>query len=342
MMKDASDVSAMPEGEELVYSSDAEPGIARKRAGKGFRYVDARGRAVRDAGVLSRINALAIPPAYEDVWICPDPNGHIQATARDARGRKQYRYHDRWTEIRDADKYRQLEQFGAALPRIRRRVERDMQSNAPTIQKITALVVRILDLTLVRIGTREYAKSNKSFGLTTLRRRHASVMGSRIRFQFRGKSGVRQDVTINDRRIARAIRRCMEIPGHELFQYRDEEGSTHCVDSGCVNAYLKVAGGGDFTAKDYRTWGASVFAFNELQKRSGGGAQPPDKAALGAVYKAAAQMLGNTPAICRDCYIHPAVTQAYLDGKLPPRVSLNAPAGLRADERRFLAFLRAC
>lgn len=341
-MKDASDVFDMPAGGELVYSSDAEPGIARKRAGKGFRYVDAQGRTVRDAGVLSRINALAIPPAYEDVWICPDPNGHIQATARDARGRKQYRYHDRWKEIRDAHKYRQLEQFGAALPRIRRRVERDMRSNALTIQKITALVVRILDLTLIRIGAREYAKKNRSFGLTTLRRRHASVTGSRIRFQFRGKSGVRQDVTINDRRIARAIRRCMEIPGHELFQYRDDEGNTHCIDSGCVNAYLKAAGGGDFTAKHYRTWGASVFAFNELQKSSGGGKQPPGKAVLGPVCKAAAHMLGNTPAICRDCYIHPAVTQAYLDGKLPPRAGVKVPTGLSADERRFLAFLRAC
>ncbi|MFW7342663.1 DNA topoisomerase IB [Pollutimonas sp. H1-120] len=341
-MKDASDVSEVAEGGRgLVYSTDAEPGIARKKAGKGFRYVDAQGKAIRDASVLNRINALAIPPAYEDVWICPDPDGHIQATARDARGRKQYRYHDQWKEIRDAHKYRQLEQFGAALPRIRRRVERDMQSNALTIRKITALVVKLLDLTLIRVGTREYAKSNKSFGLTTLRRRHATVMGSRIRFQFRGKSGVRHDVTINDRRIARAIRRCMEIPGHELFQYRDEEGSTHRIDSGCVNDYLKVAGGGDFTAKHYRTWGASVFAFKQLQKH-GGGTRVCGKAALGDVYKAAAQMLGNTPAICRDCYIHPAVTQAYLAGQLPPRASLSAPAGLRADERRFLAFLRAC
>lgn len=341
-MKDAPDTPGMSVDEEgLTYSADTEPGIRRERAGKGFRYVDAQGRAVRDARVLSRINALAIPPAYEDVWICPDPQGHIQATARDARGRKQYRYHDHWRQIRDADKYRQLEQFGAALPRIRRRVERDMAADALTTRKITAVVIRLLDLTLIRVGTREYAKSNKSFGLTTLRRRHASVIGSRIRFQFRGKSGVQHDVTINDRRIARVIKRCMEIPGHELFQYRDAQGAVHCVDSGCVNAYLKEAGGGDFTAKHYRTWAASVSAFNQLQSLACG-KEAPDKASLGAVYKSTAALLGNTPAICRDCYIHPAVVAAYLAGQLPTRAPLKTPAGLRADERRFLAFLRAC
>jgi DNA topoisomerase-1 len=341
-MKDAPDIPDIAPGAEgLAYSSDTEPGITRRRSGKGFRYIDAQGRAVRDPKVLARINALAIPPAYEDVWICTDPKGHIQATARDARGRKQYRYHDQWREIRDADKYRQLEQFGLALPRIRSRVARDMALDELTTRKITAVVVKLLDLTLIRVGTREYARSNKSFGLTTLRRRHASVMGSRIRFQFRGKSGVQHDVTINDRRIARVIRRCMEIPGHELFQYRDAQGVVHCVDSGCVNAYLKEAGGGDFTAKHYRTWAASVFAFSQLQGRARVAAAP-DKAAVGAVYKSTAALLGNTPAICRDCYIHPAVTQAYLDGRLPPQASLKTPAGLRADERRFLAFLRAC
>ncbi|UYO92179.1 DNA topoisomerase IB [Pollutimonas sp. M17] len=341
-MSDVPDLAqALAGGRDLVYSADTDPGISRKRAGKAFRYVDAQGRAVRDARVLKRINALAIPPAYEDVWICPDPKGHIQATARDARGRKQYRYHEHWKEIRDADKYRQLAEFGAALPRIRRRVERDMRSEALTVRKVTAVVVRLLDLTLIRVGTREYAKTNKSFGLTTLRRRHASVMGSRIRFQFRGKSGVRHDVTINDRRIARVIRRCMEIPGHELFQFRDAQGDAQRIDSGCVNAYLKEAGGGDFTAKHYRTWAASVLAFSQLQDR-GSKNEAPDRTAVAEACKATAQMLGNTPAICRDCYIHPAVTEAYLAGTLPPRSSLKTPAGLRADERRFLAFLRAC
>ncbi|HWL29652.1 MAG TPA: DNA topoisomerase IB [Burkholderiaceae bacterium] len=327
---------------DLVYGADDGPGITRKRSGDHFVYVDPDGKPVRDQAVIARINALAIPPAYEDVWICPDEKGHIQATGRDARGRKQYRYHEQWNQVRDATKYQQLGEFAAALPRIRRRVARDMQSRAMTQDKVVAVVVRLLELTLIRIGTRTYARTNKSYGLTTLRRRHTSVRGSSVRFRFKGKSGVQHDLTVTDRRIAAVIKRCMEIPGQELFQYQDAEGNVHRIDSGSVNAYLKEAGKADFTAKHYRTWAASVFALDVLQQAQRSGTRPT-RAAVTDMLKAASRLLGNTPAVCRDCYIHPAIISAFLDGHLPERKSYPGPAGLNADERRFLAFLlQAC
>ena len=322
----------------LVYVTDDTPGITRLRHEDEHRYVGPDGNLIVDFKVISRINALAIPPAYEDVWICPNPDGHIQATARDARGRKQYRYHEQWTQIRDAGKYQQLGQFALALPRIRRRVARDMKCRTLGNEKIVAVVVRLLELTLMRVGTRAYAKANKSYGLTTLRRKHASVVGNKVRFQFTGKSGVQHDVTINDRRIARVVKRCMEIPGHELFQYKDAEGNVRCVDSGSVNAYLKAASGGDFTAKHYRTWAASVFAMRLLQsmEHCDGAA---GRRVVNEVVKKTATLLGNTPAVCRACYIHPSVIDAYLAKELPERKTVAGPAGLNADERRFLAFL---
>ena len=324
----------------LVYSADDMPGITRRRAGKGFRYIGPDGQSIRDPQVMARIRALAIPPAYEQVWICPDPRGHIQATARDQKGRKQYCYHSDWTSVRNASKYDQLLDFALALPRIRRRAARDMAAAAPAHQKVIAVVVQLLEATLIRIGQREYATANKSFGLTTMRRRHATVAGDSVRFRFKGKSGIRHDVTIRDRRIARAVRRCMEIPGHELFQYVDEEGNAHRVDSGQVNAYLKVAGGGEFTAKHYRTWAASVFALERLLKSD---LTEPSRrrGAVNDAVKATAALLGNTATVCRNCYIHPALLEAALAGELHELAPAAGPRGLRAAERRFLAFLQA-
>jgi DNA topoisomerase-1 len=327
--------------EALNYSADTGPGITRQREGDGFIYYDARGRLIAKRATLRRIEAMAIPPAYTDVWICPDPNGHIQATARDARGRKQYRYHEQWRQLRDTNKYQQLEAFGSALPRIRRVAKADMKAKGLTQERITALVICLLESTLIRIGTKHYARTNKSYGLTTLRRRHASVAGSTIRFQFKGKSGVHHDVTISDRRIASVIKRCLDMPGQELFRYKDAQSNIRSIDSGAINAWLKAASGGDFTAKHYRTWGASVYTMKRLQQLQVLQGSTPTRKALGEVVKQAAALLGNTATVCRNCYIHPAIIEAYLTGTLPPRRSVPAPRGLRADERRFLAFLRS-
>lgn len=290
-----------------------------------------------DRKVLERIKALAIPPAYTQVWISPSAQGHLQATGRDAKGRKQYRYHDLWQAQRRLSNYGQLLAFAQALPRIRRRVARDMGARTPGRDKVAALVARLLETTLIRIGSREYARRNKSYGLTTLKPRHATLGTASVRFRFRGKSGVMHDVAVNDRRIARAVRRCMELPGQELFQYLDDEGEVHSMDSGTVNAYLKQASGADFTAKDYRTWAGSLRAFVALQRHAGTG--PPNRAVLVQVVKEVAQDLNNTPAVCKACYIHPAIIEAYLAGELPDRKPCGGPRGLRADERRLLAFL---
>ncbi|ANN72303.1 DNA topoisomerase IB [Bordetella bronchialis] len=323
----------------LVYVDDRGPGITRRLAGEVYEYYDASGKRVRDPEVIRRINALVIPPAYTDVWICPDPSGHIQATGRDARGRKQYRYHASWHAVRDANKYEQLTEFALALPRIRRKVERDLGTPGLTHDKVVAVVVRLLETTVIRIGSQAYARANGSYGLTTLRRRHTTIAGNRIRFRFRGKSGVEHDVTVNDRRIAAVVKRCMEISGHELFTYREEDGRTRVVDSGCVNDYLRQAGKADFTAKHYRTWAGSVQALAELSKRPWS-TQAEAKRNVVEVVKAVAKRLGNTPTVCRQCYIHPRVLEAYLAGELPPRLAAPAsPRGLDADERRLLHFL---
>ncbi|WP_454674192.1 DNA topoisomerase IB [Achromobacter pestifer] len=325
----------------LVYVDDTQPGYRRRRVnGSAFQYLDTQGKRIEDAAEIARIQALVIPPAYEDVWICPLPHGHLQATGRDARGRKQYRYHPGWAALRDADKYQNLLAFGQALPRIRRQVDRDMRTNGLAQQKVIATLVRLLETTLIRIGAREYARANKSYGLTTLKRRHATVAGSRLRFRFQGKSGVPHDVTVTDRRVTRIIKRCLEIPGQQLFQYLDEEGGKHPVDSEAVNAYLRAAGAGDFTAKHYRTWAGSVLAHSALQ------AQPYQNEAQAKqtvvdVIKQVSQRLANTPAVCRACYVHPSVLEAYLAGALPPKSRApDSPRGLAADERRLLAFLR--
>jgi len=329
---------ATPDGR-LHYADDTAAGYTRRRLpGGGFAYYDTRGRRIRDAAVVARIDALAIPPAYESVWICPSPRGHLQATGRDARGRKQYRYHPDWRALCDADKYGQLLEFGQSLPRIRRRVARDMRRPALSREKVLAVVVRLLEATLVRVGTREYARANGSYGLTTLLRRHAQVQGRRLRLRFRGKSSVPHDVTVTDRAVARTVRRCLEIPGQQLFQYLDADGQPHDVDSDRVNAYLKEASGSDFTAKHYRTWAGSVRALAELRRPE---YAPPRPSRVPAAVKRVAERLYNTPAVCRKCYIHPAVIEAYLAGELGPGGRAPAgPAGLSADERRLLALLR--
>lgn len=327
---------------ELIYVDDTQAGYTRVRVnGHTFHYLDVQGKRITDEKEIRRIDALAIPPAYENVWICPSPKGHLQATARDARGRKQYRYHPAWTAVRDADKYQNLLSFGQALPRIRRQVARHMATPGLSQEKVVAVLVRLLEITLIRIGTREYARANKSYGLTTLKRRHTTVAGSRFRFRFQGKSGVAHDVTVTDRRVARVIRRCLDIPGQKLFQYLDEDGGKHPVDSGAVNAYLRAAGKGDFTAKHYRTWAGSVLAYAALQTRPAADERQARQEAAD-VIKQVAKRLANTPAVCRACYVHPAILDAYMAGKLPPRKAAPAgPRGLDCDERRLLAFLQS-
>lgn len=321
----------------LHYVDDTRPGLSRKLERGKFAYFDVAGQRVKDPEEIRRINALAIPPAYRDVWICPDPQGHIQATARDARGRKQYRYNPLWCAVRDADKFGRLLQFGRALPAIRRRVERDLMRRDFGRERIVAAVVRLLDLTLIRVGNQKYAKENRSYGLTTLRTRHTEVLGNDIRFRFRGKSGIDHDVRINDARVARIVRRCLEIPGQELFQYLDGEGTRHPIGSADVNAYLKSAVEEDFTAKDYRTWSGSVHAFDLLQKRTDDIERRPK--VVVEVIKSVSKRLANTPAICRKCYVHPIVVERFLADALPPFRAVAAPRMLRADERRFLRFL---
>ena len=290
----------------LRHVSDAAPGIGRRRASCGFRYLRPRGGAVRDIATLSRIRALAIPPAWRAVWICPRADGQLQATGRDARGRKQYRYHSRWRETRDETKYGRMLEFAAALPAIHRRVGRDLARHGLPREKILATVVRLLETTLIRVGNEEYARENDSFGLTTLRARQVKVNGSKVRFQFRGKSGVEHAIELEDRRMAAIVKRVRELPGQELFQYVDDNGETRSVDSADVNEYLKAIAGEEFTSKDFRTWAGTVLAAEALHRLKH----------LGHAVEAVARQLGNTKAVCRKCYIHPVVIGAHLDGSL--------------------------
>ncbi|PMS15031.1 DNA topoisomerase [Trinickia dabaoshanensis] len=323
---------------DLRYVDDRGPGITRKLVRGRFVYVDANGRRIDDENELARIRALAVPPAYTDVWICPDPLGHLQATGRDARRRKQYRYHVRWREIRDATKYERMAAFGDALPKIRARVARDLRAPGMPWEKVAATVVRLLDLTLVRVGSAEYARENGSFGLTTLRKRHAAVRGAHLRFRFRGKSGIEHDVDVDDPRIARIVRQCMDLPGRELFQYIDEQGERRPVGSSDINEYLREASGADFTAKDYRTWAGSVFALAALRRIEPRSAAEGRKHLLETV-KSVASTLRNTPAVCRCCYIHPAVVEAFEAGALSDLPKIESRRGLKADEAAFATLL---
>ena len=297
----------------LRYVTDATPGISRQRAGSGFRYLGTNGAAVRDKATLARIRALAIPPAWEKVWICPREDGHLQATGRDARGRKQYRYHARWREVRDETKYGRMLAFARALPKIRRRVNQDLALAGLPRDKVLATVVRLLETTRMRVGNEEYARENDSFGLTTLRVRQVRVQGSTMQFRFRGKSGVWHAFALSDRRLAAIVRRMRDLPGYELFQYLDEQGETRAVDSADVNDYLRQVAGAEFTSKDFRTWAGTVLAAEALHQFGEGGLQR--------AIEHVAKQLGNTKAVCRKCYIHPRVIEACADGSLAEAMS---------------------
>ena len=300
----------------LRYVTNAAPGIRRQRAGKAFRYVAPDGKTVHAAETLSRIRALAIPPAWSDVWICPLEDGHLQAIGRDARGRKQYRYHARWREVRDEAKYGRLAAFGRALPRIRRRVARDLAKPGLPRDKVLATVVRLLECTFIRIGNAEYARENESFGLTTLRERQVRVAGSRMRFKFRGKSGVPHEVALADARLARIVRHMQELPGEELFHYVDEQGDPRPIESADVNAYLRSIAGDDFTSKDFRTWAGTLLCARALSALPAPRSTTAGRRDIRRAVEAASQMLRNTPAVCRKCYIHPHVFETYLGGRL--------------------------
>jgi DNA topoisomerase-1 len=319
----------------LRYVLDVGPGISRRRSGTSFRYFDADGRALRDAETLARIRSLAIPPAWTDVWICPIAHGHLQATGRDARGRKQYRYHPRWRAVRDETKYHRMIPFARALPRIRAQVESDLGRPGLPREKVLATVVQLLETTLIRVGNEEYARANKSYGLTTLRNHHVDIDGARLRFEFRGKSGKRHTVEIGDRRLARIVSQMQSLPGHELFQYLDDDRERHAVDSGDVNAYLREITADDFTAKDFRTWAGTVLAAHVLvgQRRS--------KRHLAHALKRVAECLGNTLAVCRKCYVHPAVIRCYLDGTLEDALARKVKVELHHSEAAVLALLES-
>jgi DNA topoisomerase I len=300
----------------LRYVSDTMPGIRRKRSGSGFSYVAPDGKVIKDAAEISRIKSLAIPPAYTDVWISPTANGHIQATGRDARGRKQYRYHPKWREKRDETKFGRVLAFSVALPRIRAQVERDLSKPGLPREKVLATVVRLLDCTGIRIGNDEYARSNRSFGLTTLQDRHVEISGSNIKFEFRGKSGKTHSVSLSDRRLARIVQRCQDIPGEDLFQYIDEEGVRQTISSGDVNDYLREISGEDFTAKDFRTWSGTKLAVAALTDRGHCTSARQIKTNILRAIDSVASQLNNTRAVCRKYYVHPSVFEAYTAGTM--------------------------
>ncbi|HET6328542.1 MAG TPA: hypothetical protein VFG04_27915 [Planctomycetaceae bacterium] len=329
----------------LHYVSDESAGIRRERAGRGFRFVDAKGRFVQDEATLERIRQLVIPPAWTDVWICPTANGHLQATGHDARGRKQYRYHARWREVRDQQKYGRMLAFGAALPRIRRRVRHDLKLAGLPRNKVLAMIIHLLENTLIRIGNEEYTRANGSYGLTTLRDQHANIQGATIRFRFRGKSGKMRSVALTDKRLARLVKRCRDLPGHELFQYLDDEGKQHSVGSADVNDYLREISGEEFTAKDFRTWAGTMLAATTLVEIGPSPSAHAGKQRTVAAVRFVADCLGNTVAVCRKCYIHPQVLESYLAGTLGrlfrTRKGSRVTRGLRTSEVNLLSFLKA-
>jgi DNA topoisomerase-1 len=338
-------VSAREAG--LRYVSDTKPGIRRERAGEAFVYRDVHGRRVRDGETLRRIASLAVPPAWTDVWISPHLDGHIQATGRDAKGRKQYRYHPRWRAVRDETKYGRMIAFGRTLPQIRRRVGHDLARPGLPRPKVLAAVVRLLETTLIRVGNEEYARSNRSFGLTTMLDRHVDVGSDSVRFGFKGKSGVRHTVDLNDRRLARVVKRCRDLPGQELFQYLDHDGRPGDVESGDVNDYLREISGQEFTAKDFRTWAGTVLAAMALREFEAFDTQARAERNIVRAIERVAARLGNTPNVCRKSYIHPEIINAYLDGSLLATLKQIAEqemteglADLRPEEAAVLGLLQ--
>jgi len=321
----------------LRYVAADSAGIQRLRAGDAFRYVAPSGRTIKDRRTLERIRALAIPPAWTQVWICPHEDGHLQATGRDARGRKQYRYHPRWREIRDETKYGRMLAFAKALPRIHRRVAHDLQLPGLPREKALAAVVRLLETSCIRVGNEEYARENSSFGLTTLRDRQVRVRGATLQFRFRGKSGVKHDVELSDRQVARIVRGMQDLPGYELFQYLDESGENRRIESSDVNAYLKDIAGEEFTSKDFRTWAGTLHAAEALRRMPRCGSAAEAKRHIGAAVEQVASQLGNTKAVCRKCYIHPGVLEAYAAGTLHGHSGRSAAARLLALLKRSKA-----
>jgi DNA topoisomerase-1 len=335
----------------LHYVCDVTPGYKRRRAGRGFCFLDTHGRTLRDAGQLKRIRSLAIPPAWKNVWICPSANGHLQALGYDARGRRQYRYHPKYREIRDQTKFDRIPDFARCLPAIRNHVAEDLARTGLPREKVLATVVRLLETTFIRVGNSEYARENESFGLTTLRNRHVSIEGSTIRFRFRGKSGLNHEVEVRDRRLARIIRTCHDLPGYDLFEYLDDDGVVRTIGSGDVNSYLMAITGQKFTAKDFRTWAGTVQTALQLAMIGPFGSVTEGKRNIVAAIKATAQRLGNRPATCRNYYVHPAVVESYLDGTLlhivrPPSSgeapdSLGLHPEMHPEEACVLRLLRA-
>ncbi len=332
----------------LVYVDDGRPGLTRRRSGAGFRYLDTKGAPVRDRAVLARIRSLAIPPAYTDVWICPRRNGHIQATGRDAKGRKQYRYHPDFRQAREADKFSRIMAFADALPDIRQRVDADMKRPGLPRDKVLATVVHLLETTLIRVGNDDYARTNKSYGLTTLRDPHVRIAGSAVSFRFKGKSGKTWDVSLKDRRVARIVKACQDLPGQELFQYLDADGAQRDVSSSDVNAYLREITGQDFTAKDFRTWAGTVLAALALRAFESFDSDAGAKRNIRAAIESVAGRLGNTPTICRKCYIHPQILDCYLEGGLLLHLKDAVESqlsedlsSLRSEETAVLALLQA-
>jgi DNA topoisomerase-1 len=298
----------------LHYVTDSVPGFSRQRKRNGFRYLDTAGRPLENPAQLARIKSLAIPPAWSDVWICPDAQGHLQATGRDARGRKQYRYHNSWREVRDEAKYERMIGFAMQLPAIRAKLDEDIRRPGLSREKVIATIIHLLDVTMIRIGNEEYAQANKSFGLTTLRNRHVTIEGAAIEFNFKGKSGIAHTIRITEPRLARIVRRMRELPGQELFQYVDSEGARHSIGSADVNDYLKTITGENYTAKDFRTWSGTVQTVIALKALGPAETVTEAKKKIREAIETAAKKLGNTPTICRKCYVHPAVLEAYASG----------------------------
>jgi DNA topoisomerase-1 len=320
----------------LSYVHDTDPGLSRRRSGRGFVYLDASSRRIGDLQTLERIHRLVIPPAWTDVWICPDGAGHIQATGRDQKGRKQYIYHPDWRAHRDESKYGHMAEFGRALPRLRARVEQDLARHGLPREKVLAAVVRLLELTLIRVGNDEYATTNHSYGLTTLRKRHVDLKGAGAVFEFQGKSGKRHTTGFRDRRLAAVVRRCEELPGQRLFQYVDSDGHRHAVSSHDVNDYIREAAGGPFTAKDFRTWSGTLHCAHGLATAGPASSATQAKKTIAACIRQTAGLLGNTPTVCRSSYVHPAVLQCYADGELGRRL---ARPGLEQAEKALLKLL---
>ena len=320
----------------LRYVTDAQPGFSRRRSGKGFRYLTPDGATLRDPDALKRIRSLVIPPAWRDVWIASSANAHLQVTGRDARGRKQSRYHPRWREFRDETKYGRMLQFAQALPRIRERVDHDLRLHGLPREKILAVIVSLMEATLIRVGNEEYARENKSYGLTTMRSRHVEVEGSAITFSFQGKSKVHHTVNLHDRRLAGIVRRCADLPGYALFQYVDAEGERHGVDSADVNEYLREITGEHYTAKDFRTWAGSVLACCQLQALEPFATETEAKRNVVQAIAQVASRLGNTASVCRKCYVHPEVLEAYLAGQISRLKKAGRPAKGLAPELQAL------